>query len=83
MQRFSSLHLSRGQLEVIAPSRSHLDTTKIQKISLPPNKIEKMLKDADKIINLFISGMSVKDISKETDSSTWYCEKILKSARLL
>ena len=42
-----------------------------------------MLKDAEKIIGLFKSGFSIEDICKEIDSSTWYCEQILKSARLL
>ena len=39
-----------------------------------------MLKDAAKIIELYTSGMPVDDICKETDSSAWYCEKVLRAA---
>ena len=42
-----------------------------------------MLKNAAKIIELYTSGMPVDDICKETDSSAWYCEKVLRAAGLL
>ena len=42
-----------------------------------------MLKDAEKIIRLRESGLSIEEICKKTDSSAWYCERILKGAGLL
>ena len=42
-----------------------------------------MLKDAGKIIRLWEQGYPIEEICKKTDSSAWYCERILKGAGLL
>lgn len=57
------------------------DTAKIQKISLPPNKIT--IKMKEDIINLSNSGLAVEEIAEELGCSEGFVQTVLENAGLL